>query len=116
MQMEGVAQALGKDRMFQMFNEVFRMSGAHDLKLETDEYDDSAEQQKTIEDEQFFQQMKEQFPQVVQTLQKLSEVVQGMSGMQQQMATAPTPQQPEQKAKDSPDIQPQLWAKRIILK
>ena len=108
MQIEGVAQALGKERVFSMFNEVFRMSGAHDLKLETDEYDESAEQQKTIEDEQFFAQMKEQFPQVVQTLQKLSEVVQGMSGMQQQMATQPTPQQPEQKPKDSPDIQPKL--------
>lgn len=110
MQIEGVSQALGKERIFQMFNEVFRLSGAHDLKLETDEYDGSQEQAKTIEDEQFMTQLKQQFPQVVQTLQKLSEVVQGMSGMQQKMAMPqqPQPQQPTQKVKDTPEQQVQL--------
>lgn len=89
------------------------MSGAHDLKLETDEYDDSAEEAKSIEDEQFMTQLKQQWPQVMKTLESLAQVVQGMGGMQQKMATqqapqTPTPQQAEQKPKDSPQIQTQL--------
>ena len=41
-----MAQSLGKERIFNMFNEIFRMSGAHDLKLEVDEAD---EQQRDVE-------------------------------------------------------------------
>ena len=113
LQLDGIGQALGKERIFGMFNEVFRMSGAHDLKLETDEYDDSAEEAKSIEDAQFMTQLKQQWPQVMKTLESLAQVVQGMGGMQQKMAAqqapqTPTPQQPAQKPKDSPEIQPQL--------
>jgi hypothetical protein len=114
LQLEGIAQSLGKERIFEMFNEIFRLSGAHDLKLETDEYDDSAEQQKTIQDEQFFQQLKQQFPQVLQSLQELAQVVQGLAGGQKQIASAaaqgmqteqPQPQQKPQQANTNPEVQ-----------
>lgn len=115
LQIEGIAQSLGQERIFNMFNEVFRMSGAHDLKLETDEYDNSSEQQKTIEDEQFFQQMKQQFPQVLKSLQELAQVVQGLAGGQKQIASAAADgvraQQPEQKvqqANTNPEVQTQV--------
>jgi len=115
LQLEGVAQGLGKERIFMMFNEIFRLSGAHDLKLETDEYDDSAEQQKTIQDEQFFQQLKQQFPQVLQSLQELAQIVQGIAGGQKQIAQSAAqgmkPEQAEQKleqANTNPEAQTQV--------
>jgi hypothetical protein len=115
LQLEGVAQSLGKERIFNMFNEIFRLSGAHDLKLETDEYDDSAEQQKSIQDEQFFQQLKQQFPQVLQSLQELAQVVQGLAGGQKQIASAAAegvkaeqPQQQTQEANTNPEVQTQV--------
>jgi len=114
LQLEGVAQGLGKERIFEMFNEIFRLSGAHDLKLETDEYDDSAEQQKTIQDEQFFQQMKQQFPQVLKSLQELAQVVQGLAGGQKQIASAAAEgvqaQQPEQTTQQA-NINPEVKTK-----
>ena len=115
LQIESVAQGLGKERIYGMFNEIFRLSGAHDLKLETDEYDDSAEQQKTIEDEQFFQEMKKQFPQVLQSLQELAQIVQGIAGGQKQIAQTAAQgvqveqaeQQPQQ-ANTNPEVETQV--------
>ena len=114
MQMDGMAQALGKERMFEMFNEVFRMSGAHDLRLEVDQKDQE-EEMGSIENEQFVEQLKKQWPIVIQTLQQLAqtakqsvppqdlaqgEVAPGVSGQ-------PQPQ-PQQKAQVAPDQQVQL--------
>jgi|SRR5210317_1085532 len=115
LQVEGIAQSLGKERLFEMFNEIFRMSGAHDLKLETDEFDGSAEEQKSIEDEQFFQQLKQQFPQMLQSLQELAQVVQGLAGGQKQIAQqaaqgiqAAEPKQQVQQAETNPEVQTQV--------
>ena len=110
LQVDGIAQALGKDRVFEMFNEVFRMSGAHDLKLVTDEYDEQQEAQGT-ENEQFLEQMKQQFPMIVKTLQELGKAVASMSGvpaeLQNQGPGAMPPAQPEQAAQVQATQQPQ---------
>lgn len=113
LQLDGLPQALGKERMFQMFNEIFRMSGAHDLKLEVDQADEEQEMG-SIENEQFMEQLKKQWPIVIQTLQQLAkstinqnqkdlrerEVAPGVTG-------EPQPQ-PDQQAKTAPDQQVQL--------
>ena len=79
MQTEPIAQALGKERLFTLANEVFRMSGAHDLKLETDEAD-AEDEDMGIESHQFMEQLKEQWPQVLQAVQQLMQVAQQAAG------------------------------------
>lgn len=105
-QVEGMAQALGKERLFNLFNEVFRMSGAHDLKLEIDEADE-AEGLDSIENEKFVGQLKEQWPQVVKAVQQLMQLAQ-VAQQKAQAPQQPTPMQPEQKTQDVPNQQVQL--------
>lgn len=113
LQLDGLPQALGKERMFQMFNEIFRMSGAHDLKLEVDQADEEQEMG-SIENEQFMEQLKKQWPLVIQTLQQLakSTINQNQKDMQEgEVAPGVTgePQpQPDQKAQPAPNQQVQL--------
>ena len=114
-QMDGMAQALGKERMFEMFNEVFRMSGAHDLRLEVDQADQEQEMG-SIENEQFLEQLKKQWPVVVQTLQQLAQTAKQSAPVPQDLAQGevapgvsgqPQPQ-PQQQAQVAPDQQVQL--------
>jgi hypothetical protein len=107
LQVPDMAKALGRERIFNMFNEIFRMSGAHDLKLETDEADE--EQELTnVGNEQFLAQLREQWPQVLKMLealvQKEAQAQQGMG----QPGSRPAPSQPEQQAMTSPEQQVQL--------
>lgn len=109
LQVEGMTQALGKDRIFMLMNEVFRLSGAHDLKLETDEAD--AEQEMgDMQNEQFIQGLKEQWPQLVQAVQQLMQMAQGQPQQAQQPAppAGAPPMEPEQQPQTSPDQQVQL--------
>jgi hypothetical protein len=110
LQVEPVAAALGKERLFTMANEIFRMSGAHDLKLELDESDEKDEDM-GIENHQFIEQLKTQWPQVVQTIQQLMQVAQSAAPQAEPMAE-PTPgappMEPEQQPQVSPDQQVQV--------
>lgn len=113
LQLDGLPQALGKERMFQMFNEIFRMSGAHDLKLEVDQADQEQEMG-SIENEQFMEQLKKQWPIVIQTLQQLakSTINQNQKDLQEREVAPgvqgePQPQ-PDQQAQTAPEQQVQL--------
>jgi len=111
-QVPDMAKALGKERVFNMFNEIFRMSGAHDLKLEADEQD-MQEDMKNVGNEQFITQLREQWPQVVQMLTGLVQQLQGGQGMPPQGGGQPPPpgappMEPQQQPKTSPDQQVQL--------
>ena len=113
LQLDGLPQALGKERMFQMFNEIFRMSGAHDLKLEVDQADQEQEMG-SIENEQFMEQLKKQWPIVIQTLQQLakSTINQNQQDLQEREVAPgvqgePQPQ-PNQQAQTAPEQQVQL--------
>jgi hypothetical protein len=112
LQVPDMAQALGKERVFTMFNEIFRMSGAHDLKLETDEADQEQELN-NVGNEQFVTKLKEQWPQVMQVIQALMQKAEKEESIQEG-EVAPgvdgegPPIAPEQQAMTSPDQQVQL--------
>ena len=99
-------RALGKERIFEMFNEIFRMSGAHDLKLEVDEVDQEQELS-NVGNEQFITQLKEQWPQVMEFLQSLLQEKQAQAQQQQGEPGAP-PMEGEQQPQTSPEQQVQL--------
>jgi hypothetical protein len=106
MQIDGFMQALGKERVFGIMNEVFRLSGAHDLLLETDE----ADQQQDLgnmQNEQFLGELKQQWPQVLQAVQKLMQLANAPQAPQAPQAQPPMPP-PEQQAQTSPNQQVQL--------
>jgi hypothetical protein len=112
LQVPDMAQALGKERVFTMFNEIFRMSGAHDLKLETDEADQEQELN-NVGNEQFVTKLKEQWPQVMQVIQALLQKAEKEEDIQEG-EVAPgvegegPPIAPEQQAMTSPEQQVQL--------
>jgi hypothetical protein len=113
LQVPDMAKAMGKERVFGMFNEIFRMSGAHDLKLETDEQD-MQDDMANVGNEQFITKLREQWPQVLQMLQAVVQQIQGGQGGpmpqagQPQPAPGAPPMQPEQQPKTSPDQQVQI--------
>ena len=111
LQVPDMAKAMGKERVFGMFNEIFRMSGAHDLKLETDEQD-MQDDMNNVGNEQFIQQLRQQWPQVVEMLQQLAQVVQKQGQPPQppqpQPAPGAPPMQAEQQPQRSPEQQVQL--------
>jgi hypothetical protein len=84
-----MAQQLGKERIFSILNEIFRMSGAgFDLKLEIDEADEDVDLD--MEQQQFIGEIKEKWPKVEQILQQV------MMQLQQQQQGAPQgPQGPQ---------------------
>ena len=98
MQSPELAQAVGKERIFDMLNEIFRMSGAgYDLLLETDETEDQ-QVAASMQQEQFLGQLQEQMPQLMELIQNLNQRVGGMeqmAGIGGQEGGAP-PQQPQQ--------------------
>lgn len=106
MQVEGVPQALGKERIFGFLNEIFRLSGAHDLRLDTDEADQESEIGE-MQNEQFVAQLKEQWPQVMQAVQQLMQIAQQQSPQPTAPEGAP-PMQPEQQPQVNPDQQVQV--------
>jgi hypothetical protein len=74
--MKEIAQALGKERIFGILNEIFRMSGAgYDLNLQMDEQDEAEDL--SMEDEQFIAGLKEKIPQFEQMLQMIMQQMQG---------------------------------------
>ena len=111
LQVPDMAQALGRDRTFNMFNEIFRLSGAHDLKLETDEMDKEQELQ-NVGNDQFISKLKEQWPQVVEAIQGIMQQMQPQQNLSQgEMAPGVSGQpqpQPEQSAQTSPEQQVQI--------
>ena len=112
MQTEPIAQALGKERLFTLANEVFRMSGAHDLKLETDEAD-AEDEDMGIETHQFMEQLKEQWPQVLQAVQQLMQVAQQAAGgvppgASPEASPGAPSMEPEQQPQLSPEQQVQV--------
>jgi hypothetical protein len=79
-----IAQALGKERIFGILNEIFRMSGAgYDLHLEMDEADQ--EEEINMENEQFLSELKQEYPQIKQMLMTLMQTLQGQGGPQGQI-------------------------------
>ena len=97
-----------------MFNEIFRLSGAHDLKLETDEMDQEQELA-NVGNDQFLSQIKEQWPQVLEAVQMLVQQTQQAQRPQPLQegevapgASAPPQAQPEQMAQPAPDQQVQV--------
>jgi hypothetical protein len=77
-----VAAALGKERMFDMLNEIFRLSGAgYDLNLELDDGDQA---DVGMQREQFITQLQEIMPKVEQAIGALDQRV---SQMEQSTAT-----------------------------
>lgn len=113
LQVPDMAKAMGKERVFNMFNEIFRMSGAHDLKLETDEMDEQ-DDMANVGNEQFITQLKQQWPQVMQMLQAVMQQMQGPPpggpppGGQPSPPPGAPPMQPEQQPMTSPEQQVQL--------
>ena len=92
--MKEIAQALGKERIFGILNEIFRMSGAgYDLNLQMDEQDESEDL--SMEDEQFIAGLKEKIPQFEQMLQMIMQQMQGgqQGGQQPQLPGGQAPQQ-----------------------
>lgn len=92
--MKEIAQALGKERIFGILNEIFRMSGAgYDLNLQMDEQDESEDL--SMEDEQFIAGLKEKIPQFEQMLQMIMQQMQGgqQGGQQPQLPGGEAPQQ-----------------------
>jgi hypothetical protein len=106
LQVPDMAQSLGKERIFNMFNEIFRMSGAHDLKLEFDEADEQQEMS-NIGNEQFITQLKEQWPQVTEALQMIMQKMQQAEPQPQAPPGAP-PMEGEQQPQTSPEQQVQI--------
>ena len=91
MQVPELAQAVGKDRIFDMLNEIFRMSGAgYDLLLETDETDDQQVTQ-SLQREQFMDNLQQQMPQLLELIQNLNQRV---GGIEQAAGMAPPEQGP----------------------
>ena len=111
LQVPDMPQALGRDRIFEMFNEIFRMSGAHDLKLETDEMDQRQELE-NVGNDQFVNTLKEQWPEVLKAVQALvSEKAQEEDLKEGEVAPgtqAPMQPSPEQQPMRSPEQQVQL--------
>ena len=105
MQVEPVAGALGKERLFSMMNEVFRLSGAHDLKLETDEADD-ADEDLGIANEQFLEKLREQWPAVLQTLQKLMVIAQQAQASHEPHSPEAPPGAPPLQPEQQPIVEP----------
>jgi hypothetical protein len=114
LQVPDMAQALGRERVFNMFNEIFRLSGAHDLKLEIDEMDE-AQEMDNVGNEQFINEIKEQWPQVLKAVEALiskeagKEEAQELAQGEVSPGTPGAPQEPpEQAAMASPEQQVQL--------
>lgn len=90
MGLKPVAEALGKERIFGIINEIFRMSGAgYDLNLEMDEQDTVDDI--NMEDEQFLAALKQKMPQFEQMLMMLMQQAQGG-----QQGAGGAPQVPQQ--------------------
>jgi len=97
MGMKPIAEALGKERMFGILNEIFRMSGAgYDLNLEMDEEDESEDL--SMEDEQFLAQLKQKFPQMEQMLMTMMQQMGGGQGGPPQPGQPPQAGGPPQQA------------------
>tara|TARA_B100000963_G_scaffold155642_1_gene135506 strand:+ start:1211 stop:3475 length:2265 start_codon:yes stop_codon:yes gene_type:complete len=93
-----MAQTLGKERIFSIFNEIFRMSGVgHDLNLEVDEADDNEDME--LGQTQFIDDLRKKWPQVEQFLQQLMMQMQNAQGQ-------PNPQQPQQQPQQQAQQQP----------
>lgn len=76
MSVQPIAESLGKERMFGMLNEIFRMSGAgYDLNLEMDEADEAEDL--NMQDEQFIAELKQKMPQMEQMLMMIMQQIQG---------------------------------------
>lgn len=102
-----MAKTLGKERIFKIFNEIFRMSGVgHDLNLEVDEADDNEEME--LGQTQFIDDLRKKWPQVEQALQKIIMQMQGAGGAPQpggEPGATPQPQPPQQ---PQPQPQPEM--------
>ena len=111
LQVPDMAQALGRERIFNMFNEIFRLSGAHDLKLETDEMDQQQELE-SVGNDQFLTELRDQWPEVLKAVQMLIEKEAKVEELSEGevapgVEAAPQPE-PEQQAMLSPNQQTQL--------
>lgn len=67
------AQKIGPDRLMEMLNEIFRMSGSgYDLKIEAESVEDQSAA-KSIQAEKFTEQLQQQMPEMLKTLQALNQ-------------------------------------------
>jgi len=74
--MPDMAQALGKERVFEILNEIFRLSGAgFDLNLKMDEADEATDLD--LQNQQFIEKLKEEMPQMQQALSMIMQQAQG---------------------------------------
>lgn len=98
MSIPDMAGALGKERIFNIINELFRLSGVgHDLGLEVDEADAQTEME--MGQQAFIDDMRQKFPQIERVLQQLMMQAQAQQQPPQgggaRPPMAPTPRMPQ---------------------
>lgn len=85
-----IMQAVGTEKVLEIMNEIFRLSGAaYDLNIETESQEDMS-----LANTQFVEQLKQQVPQLMQILEGMNQEVQSIKGALAQPAPqGPPPQQ-----------------------
>lgn len=98
MQTPELVQAIGQDKIFEMLNEIFRMSGAgFDLLLDTDQGEQAVPM--GLQREQFVDTLQQQMPQVLQLIGDLNARVGNVEGA---TGTEPPPPQEGQPPQEQP--------------
>jgi hypothetical protein len=85
-----IMQAVGTEKVLEIMNEIFRLSGAaYDLNVDTETTEDLS-----LANSQFVEQLKQQIPQFMQILEGMNQEVQTIKGaLAQQPQGTPPPQQ-----------------------
>jgi hypothetical protein len=105
LQLPEMLEVLGKERIFEMLNEIFRMSGAgYDLLLDPDEDREGLEEEGSIGNAQFLEQLKGQVPQLMQILKTINERT---GNLEQKLGVQPEQPQQGLKQPQATEVQPQ---------
>jgi len=99
-----IMQAVGTEKILEIMNEIFRLSGAaYDLNVDTDSQDDMS-----LGNAQFVEQLKSAVPQLAQALQAVNQEVQTIKGaLAQPQAPQAQPQAPAPEQQFQPGMPPQ---------
>jgi hypothetical protein len=100
-----IMQAVGTEKVLEIMNEIFRLSGAaYDLNIETESKEDMS-----LANSQFVEQLKQQVPQLVQVLSQMNQEVQTIKGaLAQPQSSAPPPPQQFQAGMPPQDLAPPM--------
>jgi hypothetical protein len=92
-----IMQAVGTEKVLEIMNEIFRLSGAaYDLNIETETQEDMS-----LANAQFVEQLKQTVPQITQVIQGMNQEVQSIKGALAQ--SQQPPQQPPQQQRQRPE-------------